>query len=75
MRSKSEIREFASVIFMLGQIETKANEDWVNDFAISIRNYVVDLFNEGMPDDTTKIIGEDGIVFFEQKAGEADEHD
>lgn len=72
MRSKKEIQEFAGVMFMLGQIETKADEDWANEFAISIRNYVVELFNEGMPDDTTKLIGEDGTVYFELKEGDAE---
>lgn len=54
MRSKSEIQEFAGMMFMLGQIETKANEEWANDFAVSIRNYVVELFNEGMASETPK---------------------
>lgn len=71
MRSKSEIQEFAGVMFMLGQIEMKANAEWTDDLAIRIKDYIVGLFNEGMPDDTTKLIGEDGTVYFGLKEGDA----
>lgn len=70
MRTREEAREFAQNMFMLGQIETKANTDWANDFAISIREYVVKLFCEGVPDNTIQFIDGSGNVFFEAEDGD-----
>ncbi len=72
MRTKEEVKEFANTMFMLGQIEMKANTEWTDDLAVCIKDYVIGLFNEGIPDDTTKLIGEDGTVYFELKEGEAE---